>query len=199
MEDATVGLPHHVQLPLPAHNTDNPQVPTDQNEFNYRNSRLKGPILPDWICMRVVPLDRSWKGHQPLLVFYFYFWSLIVDKSSKFWAASCKNKSNLLLVWITVCMCSNHDLFRRTVLQKRGRDINCSLDYGSWVKNSNIPAIQTKIEQHFWGIFSLNKSVSANRKTGFYANCDPNKQEVEFIFAWSGSEFSNIQEWNKKK
>ncbi len=46
-----------------------------------------------------------------------------MTKSSKLWAASCKNKSNLL-VWITGCMWSNRDLFRRTVLQKCGRDIN---------------------------------------------------------------------------
>jgi hypothetical protein len=61
------------------------------------------------------------------------------------------------------------------------------------------PAIQTKIEQHFgriptscnpnqnraalWRIFSSNKSAVANRKTGFYANRDPNKQEDGFIFA----------------
>jgi hypothetical protein len=32
-------------------------------------------------------------------------------------------------------------------------------------------------------IFSSNKSVQANRKTGFYANRDLNKQEVGFIFA----------------
>ena len=44
--------------------------------------------------------------------------SWIFKNTSKFWAASCKNKSNLLLVWITVCMCSNRDLFRRTVLKK---------------------------------------------------------------------------------
>ncbi len=50
--------------------------------------------------------------------------------TSKFWAASCKNESNLLLVWITVCICSNRDLFRLTVLQKCGRDIKCSFDYG---------------------------------------------------------------------
>ncbi len=60
----------------------------------------------------------------------FYFWSWIFYKSSKNWAASCKNESNLLLVWITICMCSNHDLYCRTVLQKFSRDINCSLDYG---------------------------------------------------------------------
>jgi hypothetical protein len=34
-----------------------------------------------------------------------------------------------------------------------------------------------------WGIFSSNKIAPANRKTGFYANRDPNKQEVGFIFA----------------
>ena len=40
------------------------------------------------------------------------------------------------------------------------------------------PAIQTKIEKHFWRIFSSNKSAPANRKTEFYANHNPNKQEV---------------------
>ncbi len=29
---------------------------------------------------------------------------------------------------------------------------------------------------------SSNKSAPANRNTGFYANRDPNKQEVGFIF-----------------
>jgi hypothetical protein len=37
------------------------------------------------------------------------------------------------------------------------------------------PAIQTQIEQHFGGFFLSNKSVPACRKTGFYANSDPNK------------------------
>ncbi len=50
--------------------------------------------------MRVVQLDRPWKGHQPLSVFIFYFLFWIFDKSSKFWAALRKNESNLLLVWI---------------------------------------------------------------------------------------------------
>ena len=34
----------------------------------------------------------------------FNFWSWIFDKSSKFWAASCKKESNLLLVRFTVCI-----------------------------------------------------------------------------------------------
>ncbi len=32
-------------------------------------------------------------------------------------------------------------------------------------------------------IFSSNKSAPASRQTGFYANRDPKKQEVGFIFA----------------
>ncbi len=39
-----------------------------------------------------------------------------------------------------------------------------------------------------WWIFSSNNSAPANRKTGFYATCDSNRQEVGFNFAWSGSE-----------
>jgi hypothetical protein len=44
-------------------------------------------------------------------------------------------------------------------------------------------AIQTKIELHFGGFFSSNESAPASRKTGFYADRDPNKQEAGFIFA----------------
>jgi hypothetical protein len=41
----------------------------------------------------------------------------------------------------------------------------------------------TKIVQHFWQIFSSDKSAPANnRKKGFYTNRDLNKQEVGFIF-----------------
>ncbi len=68
--------------------------------------------------------------------------------SSRFWAASWRNESNLLLV-----LCSNRVLFRQTMLQKCWRDINCSLDYGSVREKFQRPAIQTKIEQYFGGFF----------------------------------------------
>jgi hypothetical protein len=32
---------------------------------------LKGTVRPDWICMRVVPLESPLKGPQPLYVFDF--------------------------------------------------------------------------------------------------------------------------------
>jgi hypothetical protein len=61
------------------------------------------------------------------------------------------------------------------------------------------PAIQTKIEQHFGGFFLSNKSVPANIKTGFYANRDPNKQEIGFIYAWSGSELWSLFKYSRVK
>jgi hypothetical protein len=33
---------------------------------------IKGTVRPDWICMRVVPLESPLKGHKPLYVFYFF-------------------------------------------------------------------------------------------------------------------------------
>ncbi len=49
------------------------------------------------------------------MFFIFYFWSWIFHKSSKFWAAPCKNESNLLLVGFTVCIESCLPIGWRTV------------------------------------------------------------------------------------
>ncbi len=39
--------------------------------FDIYSYYFKGTVRPDWICMRVVPLERPLKGHQPLYVFDF--------------------------------------------------------------------------------------------------------------------------------
>jgi hypothetical protein len=106
----------------------------------------------------------------------FSFW--IFEETSKFWAASLKNESNLLLVRITVFMGTNRNLFRRTVLQNCRKVKNCSLDYCSW---ENIPTFRNPNQNSaaLWRIFSTNKSAPANRKKGFYTNHrDPNNREV---------------------
>ncbi len=48
------------------------------------------------------------------------------------------------------------------------------------------PAIQTKI-------VSSDKSMPANRKTGFYANQDPNMQEVGFFLHEAAQNFQSFQ------
>jgi hypothetical protein len=121
---------------------------------------FKCTVRPDWICMRVVPLD--WTGLEK--------------------------------VW----MCSKCDLFIWTVLQKCGRDINCSLDYGSWqrILTSHNP---NQNRATLLADFFMKRSVLANRKTGFYTICDPNKQEVGFIFAWRGSELWSLFNYSRVK
>ncbi len=48
----------------------------------------------------------------------------------------------LLLVRITVCMCTNRDLFRRTVLKKCGRDRQ--LFFGLWLMSEEFQHPQSK-------------------------------------------------------
>jgi hypothetical protein len=50
-----------------------------------------------------------------------------------------------------------------------------------------------------WRIFSSNKSMPANRNKRFYANHDPNKQNVGFIFPWSGSELWTLLKYSRSK
>jgi hypothetical protein len=58
------------------------------------------------------------------------------------------------------------------------------------------PAIQIKIEQHFGRFFIKEKCASQYKD---YANRDLNKQEVGFIFAWSGSELWNLFKYSRVK
>ncbi len=105
--------------------------------------------------------------------FIFYFWSWIFDKSSKFWAASWKNESNLLIISFgSRSACAQTTIF------------------------SQPSGIQTKIEQHFGGFFH---QIKERQPIGFYANHDPNKQEVGFIFAWSGSELWSLFKCSRMK
>ena len=82
----------------------------------------------------------------------------------------------LLLVRFTGYMCSSRDLFHQAVFHKCGRYIICSLDFGSQVKNSSFRN-PNQNRAALWRIFSSNESAPANRKTAFYANREPNKQE----------------------
>ncbi len=164
---------------------------------------FKGTVRPNWICMRVVSLESPLKkdiNHFMFLIFYVWSWIFKTTSSEPLHA---KRPLILLLVRFTVCMCSSRDLFRQTVLHKCGRDISCSLDCGLHVKKNPSFRKPNQNRAALWRIFSPSNSAPANRKTGFYASREPNKQEVGFIFAWSGSELwtlikysrSNIKNW----
>ncbi len=54
-----------------------------------------------WEWYHWIGLDKDINCYRFLK---YYFWSWIFEKSSKFWAASCKNESNILPVRIRVCI-----------------------------------------------------------------------------------------------
>jgi hypothetical protein len=58
-------------------------------------------------------------------IFLFHSW--IFEKTWKFWDASCKNESNLLLVWITVCIESCLSIGWRTFLEWKNPSKCCSI------------------------------------------------------------------------
>jgi hypothetical protein len=93
--------------------------------------------------------------------------------------------------------CSQTTIFSSEPCSKNAGETSIVL----WImaRESRIPTSgnPNQIRAALWRIFSSNKSAPANRKTGFYANRDPNKQEVGYLFleaAQNFEVFSNIQE-----
>ncbi len=66
---------------------------------------FKGTVRPDWICMRVVPLESPLKGHQPLYVFDFLISVLNIWKNFKVLSCFMQN-------WTQSPACSVHGLHR---------------------------------------------------------------------------------------
>jgi hypothetical protein len=56
------------------------------------------------------------------------------------------------------CICSSRDLFRQTVFHKCGRDINCSLDFGSQVKNSSFRNLNQN-RAALWRVFPVRQPI----------------------------------------
>jgi hypothetical protein len=103
----------------------------------------------------------------------FNFWSWIFKKSSKFWAASCKTESNLLLVRFTVCIESWLSIGWRTLIWWKNPP-KCS----SILVNDGIFYMQAAIQRTIYASpafmeYGLAKKIAA----WAHANREPNKQE----------------------
>jgi len=105
---------------------------------------------------------------------FFYFFILVIN----IWRVQNSDLLNtkmpliLLLVWITVCMCTNCDLFHWL----------CSKNEGETTFVLWITACEWRIPTSgnlncnsavLWRIFSSNESAPANKKKGFYTNGGP--------------------------
>jgi hypothetical protein len=90
-------------------------------------------------------------------------------------------------------MCSNLDLFRQTVLRKCGRDINCSLDFDSQVKNSSFRN-PNQNRAALWPIFSVRQPIG---KQGFMQTLNRTSRRLDSFLHEAAQNFellSNIQD-----
>ncbi len=67
--------------------------------------KFKGTVRPDWICMRVVSLESTLKGHQSLYVLNFLFLILNIWKDYQV-------LNHFMLKWLQPSACSDHGLHR---------------------------------------------------------------------------------------
>ena len=125
----------------------------------------------------------------------FYFWSWIFKTTSKFWSAPCKKASN-------PPACSVHGLHR----------ILSSYWLAHWKIRQSAALFWFRLQND--GIFYLRAAIQrtidaspAFMEYGLakkfaawaHANRKPNKQEVGFNFAWSGSELWSCFKYSMRK
>ncbi len=139
---------------------------TPGTHFSGHSNRLKGTVRPDWICMRVVSLDRPWKSHQLLKVFDFLI--LVMN----FWK-NFKVLRRFTQKWVQTPACLDHGLcghkpqsfppIRAPKMPKKQQ-----LFFGVWLVSRifQLPPIQVKIEQPFGGFFQQIKVRQAIGRKG---------------------------------
>ncbi len=121
------------------------------------NLILEGTVWPDWICMRVVPLDEPLHTKIHLI---------------------------LLLIGITGCMVTSRNLFRQTgPKMRKSQQLVFGLQlvrriFAETLRSRN----QNQNNATLWRIFSSNKGAPANRKKRFYTNRNLNSEQRRLGF-----------------
>ncbi len=155
---------------------------------------LSGQIESAWEWYHWLGLE---KNRHRFSIFSFQFW--IFKNTSKFWAASYKNESNLLLVRITVCIESFLPIGWCTFIRWKNPPKGCTILVwiaGCWT----ILLTSHNPKNNCWlsGIFGAR---FGGKDCGLWppTNRNPNKQKVRFIFEWSSSELQSFFKNSKLK
>ncbi len=103
---------------------------------------FKGTVRPDWICMRVVPLESPLKGHQPLYVFDFLISVLNIWNNFKVLSRFMQN-------WIQSPACSVHGLHRMLS--------------SYWLAHFHLMKKSAKVQLYFSSVCGMMKFLPASR------------------------------------
>ncbi len=115
-----------------------------------------------WEWYYWIVLEKDINQCRVFFIHFFYLEYLIRVQSSE---PLNPNMIRTSYLFGSLFACAQPLIFSLNCAPKRG--INCSLDYGSWVKNSNIPQSIPKKSSTLADFFNK-KSALANMKTGIY-------------------------------
>ncbi len=143
--------------------------------------------------MRVVSLLSPLKGHQPQYVFNFlYFWSWIFDKSSKFWAASSKNKSTLVRFNPAFYWLAHFHLMKKFAKVQLYFGLGCRMVEFFTCKPQ--PKEQLMSLLHLWSLVWRKRSRLEHMQT-----VNRTSRRIRCLFAWSGSELWSSFKYSRSK
>ena len=160
---------------------------------------IKGTVRPDWICMRVISLGSTLKGHQPLYVFNFLFLILnilqdfkVLSRSMQKWiqppAVSVQGLHRILSsYWLAHCY-----------LMKKSTKVQLFLgsDFGTmkFFTLKPQPKEQLMPLPHFWGTVWRKRSRLEHMQTA-----NRTSRRIRGLFAWSGSELWTLIKYSRSK
>ncbi len=123
------------------------------------------------------------------------FWSWIFDKSSKFWAASCKKESNLLLVRFTVCIEPCFPIGWRT---EKIRQSAALFWFG--LRNYEFFTCEPQSKEQLMSLLHLWSTVWWKRsRLEHMQTVNRTSRRIGVLFAWSGSELWSCFKYSRSK
>ncbi len=164
---------------------------------------FKGTVRPDWISMRVVPLESPLKGHQPLYVFDFLISVLNIWNNFKVLSRFMQN-------WTQPPACSVHGLHRMLSsywlahfhLMKKSAKVQ--LYFGLGCRMMKFFTCDPQSKEQLMPLPQLWNTVWRKRsRLDHMQTVNRTSRRIRGLFAWSGSELwscfknsrSKIKNW----
>ncbi len=145
-----------------------------------RNMFLKvpsGQIGSAWEWYHWIGLEKDINCYR-FLIFKFQFW--MFETTSKFWASSYKNESNLLLVRITVCKESFLPIGWHTFIWWKNPPKGCTILVWLW----NVGILHSwAVIPHFWSTVHRKRSQFVNIQTVIQT------RRLEAFLYWAAQNF----------